>query len=765
MPSFPAPEPLVFDDEEKKEILAHLTELYDGQVEDRTGFQRDHEQYDDMFRGDVGDRVGPWPNSSNLHIPMPYWLVDSICTRLDSIIWGQTPLVGGLAEEDDDQEVFRNAAHLVDWHLQPKRMNARAMWSRISKLRGIHGFGVGLLSYVNDTYTFRDFESSSIPSLMFNPDGTLQFDDEGNAVEQAPEDVTFVTKSKYHGPVLEVKDWEDVVVGETVGINLQPRSPSNPNGAPWVFLRSWEDLNLIWSKRDSAYTYIENDNEYDEKDAWRSAQPAQDRSQSESGTSNQASARSHDRHEGRNRNSRGVSRKGTAGNPEFEVVTGFHPWEVEGPGGEKTSQECLFFFARRPKLLLGAYRLSDIVYTGERPLLELHYQQVGLRWYSMGIPEISKHLSAELDTIHNMRLDVGFATNMPFFFYRATSGINPENIEIKPLSGIPVDDPNDIRFPQLQGVTTFYHQEEQQLYTLIERVMGVTDLFLGISPTQGAAARHATGFVGTQQESLARTATITSQDAEAFSFLCRMVYKMEMQYGPEYRALRLQGTEGAHTQKLSRKELTMRGEYDFRLGSNQGTYSSMTQQEQAQALEGMAQWNPLITQEMGRLWEMSMFAAEARNIPSPERFFGPKSAIGPGVAKDQEEENGEMDQMTYGPGQPAPVHPNDNDDDHIQKSIAHVSSEPYQTMGSPNMDGHLAHIQSHQQAKQQKQQQAMMMQAQQGPQGQGQAPTPTDPAGGQDRMVPQLMGVDQAGAMGDISQSIPSNGSPNIGPT
>ena len=81
MPSFPAPEPLVFDDEEKKEILAHLTELYDGQVEDRTGFQRDHEQYDDMFRGDVGDRVGPWPNSSNLHIPMPYWLVDALNAR------------------------------------------------------------------------------------------------------------------------------------------------------------------------------------------------------------------------------------------------------------------------------------------------------------------------------------------------------------------------------------------------------------------------------------------------------------------------------------------------------------------------------------------------------------------------------------------------------------------------------------------------------------------------------------------------------------
>ena len=91
---------------------------------------------------------------------------------------------------------------------------------------------------------------------------------------------------------------------------------------------------------------------------------------------------------------------------------------------------------------------------------------------------------------------------------------------------------------------------------------------MGISPTRGAAARHATGFVGTQQESLARTSDIIAQDAESAAFLFRMIYNMELQFGPTYRTLRLHGKEGPLTQQLSREELWMRGLYDFRLGAS-----------------------------------------------------------------------------------------------------------------------------------------------------------------------------------------------------
>jgi len=764
-PDFPAPELLDLDDEEKEEILTSIAHLYRDRIEERTKLNEQHIAYDNMFRGKLDDgRTGPWPNSSNLHVQMPYWLVDSINTRLVSSVWGQTPLVSGKAEEDDDQAIFDDACKLVDWHLQPARMNARQMWSLISKNRCIHGVGVGIFSYVTDEYTYRAKQPTSAPAILFNPDGTPQIDVDGELVVRREEETILQREIKYDGPVLHPVEWDDLIKSQE-GLNLQPLTPSNPGGSDYVGIRQWQTLSYIWQRRNEAYGYILDDTETSDKEWWIKKAPAQDRSGDSITSDNQRRVKAQDRHEGTQRALSTRKTPNARPNPEFETVMWFMPWELENEEGEKEWTECVFFACLQPQFLLGAYRLSDIAWRNQRPLLELHYQRVGTRWWSMGVMEVAKPLSAELDTIHNLRMDIGFATNMPFFFYRATSTLNPEKIQLRPLKGVPVDDVNDVRFPQLQNVTGFYAQEEQLLYTLVERVMGVTDLFLGMSPTRGAAARHATGFVGTQQESMARTSEMLNQDSEAFGFMCKMAYNMELQYGPEYRMIRLEGNEGPLTQKLSRKDLWMRGEYDFRLGANAGLYGSMLRQEQGNALLQLAANSPIIMNDPAKRWEVENFYLQAINIPTPQQFIGPREALSKGVSKDWEEENGEMDQMVYGRDAPAPVHPNDNDDEHLQGHMAHIQSESYQAMGSPNLQGYMLHLQQHVQSKQQK----MMMQQQQAmaamqQQGQGQAP-------GQAQQQPtannvaQLQGVGQMGAMGDINQSpAASNGQgpPNL---
>jgi len=356
-----------------------------------------------------------------------------------------------------------------------------------------------------------------------------------------------------------------------------------------------------------------------------------------------------------------------------------------------------------------------------------------------------------LDTIHNMRMDVGFATNMPFFFFRATSGMDPERIELRPLKGVPVDDINDVKFPQLQNVTSFYAEEEQLLYSLTERVLGISDLFLGRSPTQGAAARTATGFVGTQQESMARTSEILNSDSEAFGFLCRMIYNMELQYGPPERNVRLQGREGPITQTLTRDELWMRGEYDFRLGANDGMYNSQLRQQQSQLLNQFMMANPLIQQDPGRIWEASSEILQSWGYKDPERFIGSKESVGPGVAKSADEENGEMTQQVYGMGQSAPVHPNDNDQVHLQGHMTYLQSPAYEALGRPNQEGHMKHLIATQQAIQQKQMMAQQMQQQP-----GQASQPAQqqgPALGQERIMPQLMGGGGPGTNGGANMA------------
>ena len=247
-----------------------------------------------------------------------------------------------------------------------------------------------------------------------------------------------------------------------------------------------------------------------------------------------------------------------------------------------------------------------------------------------------------------------------------------------------------------------------------------------------------------------------SQDAESFAFLCRQVYNMELQYGPDYRLVRLEGKDGPLTQKLSRQELAMRGNYDFRLGANAGLFNTMMRQEQANNLMMLAGQSPIINNDPGKRWEVENFVLQAWNFPAPGQFIGPRGALGQGVAKDAQEENGEMDQMVYGRETPAQVHPNDNDDQHMQDHMAHVQSEAYQAMNQPNLNGHMQHLQQHAQAKQQKQmmQQQQAMMAQQGQGQQGQAPQQQPTANN----VAQLQGVGQMGNMGQVPQE--QNGTP-----
>lgn len=758
-PQFATPEPLGLNDEEKDKVLTTITELYKDRTEERSSYNKQHVTYDEMFRGKVeSGRTGPWENSSDLHVQMPYWLVDSINTRLVSGIWNQTPLVSGFAVEDDDQEVFKDASSLVEWTLQRKRMNARQSWSLISKTRCIHGMGVGYITYPKSTYLYRVAQDAFGVQVE---NGQIALDEADNPISlKGPE--VLERSTKYHGPVVTPMEWDDMIT-PSEGLNLQPLTLDNPKGCDYVGLRQWHNLSLIWKNRKSTYTYIEEDPEAKKLDWWIDNSPSQDRSGDSVGANNQQRVRLQDRATGKSRSLSSRKHPNNRPNPEYETLTWFMPWLLKNEDGEMEEQECVFFVCLEPKMLLGAFRLSDINWRNTRPLLELHYQRVGTRLDSMGVCEIAKHLSSELDTIHNMRMDVGFATNMPFFFYRSTSTINPEKITLKPLKGVPVDDINDVRFPQLQNVTSFYHQEETLLYSLIERVMGVTDLFLGVSPTRGAAARHATGFVGTQQEAMARTSEVLHSDADAFSFLCHLIYDLEIQFGPPARVMRLQGREGplAKRQEMSREDLWLRGEYDFTLGANEGMFSSYIRQQQAQALMQLKNTSPIIAQDIGKVWEVENEYISSLGKPNPEQFIGPKTAVSPGVPKSPDEEAGEMTQMAYGPGVPAPVHPNDNDQEHIDFDIRDMSSAEYMSLGAPNFEGRKAHVMMQQQQLIRKQQAAMTQAAAPPAQQQGPPNGQQGPALGQERIEPQLQGVGNMGAMGNVDEAA-GGGAPNI---
>ena len=107
-----------------------------------------------------------------------------------------------------------------------------------------------------------------------------------------------------------------------------------------------------------------------------------------------------------------------------------------------------------------------------------------------------------------------------------------------------------------------------------------------------------------------------------------------------------------------------------------------------------------------------------------------------------------MAQFLYGLNGPAPVHPSDNDQEHLAQLMEFMNSSEYTARGRPNEEGYLAHFQLHQRQMQAKQLQAQMQQQMaMGQQQGGQPGQPGEPGqggggpapGGQDRMMEPMM--------------------------
>jgi len=128
-----------------------------------------------------------------------------------------------------------------------------------------------------------------------------------------------------------------------------------------------------------------------------------------------------------------------------------------------------------------------------------------------------------------------------------------------------------------------------------------------------------------------------------------------------------------------------------------------------------------------------------------ERFIGPKSAVSAGTPVDQDEENARMAQFAFGLNRPAPVHPSDNDQEHLAEMDTFEASEKYDILGRPNAPAFAQHRALHYQQMAQKQQQQAMMAQQQAMGGQ-QAPPGPGGASPQNRANAQIGALTPGGA-------------------
>lgn len=262
----------------------------------------------------------------------------------------------------------------------------------------------------------------------------------------------------------------------------------------------------------------------------------------------------------------------------YEILEAYLKVDVDGSG--ITSDVIAWVHADTGALLRATY-LHRVSKCGERPFAKADFHLRKGQEYGTGVVEMLYPLSREMDAIHNLRIDFGILSVMPFGFYRASSGIDPKTIELEPGCLIPVDNPQtDVYFPNLGNRTVFGFQEEAAIQTMVERLTGISDLSLGLLSGQGAT-RTATGARALVGEMSSNLDVYLRRLNRAWKKSLRYSLHMLQQRLPEGLSYRLTGDDGKDYWRTVKNADDIAGDYDIEVSPNSSSSNMGIQQEQA----------------------------------------------------------------------------------------------------------------------------------------------------------------------------------------
>lgn len=274
----------------------------------------------------------------------------------------------------------------------------------------------------------------------------------------------------------------------------------------------------------------------------------------------------------------------------YKVYEAYLKVDVDGSG--INSDVIVWVHAKSRKILRATY-LYRTMPSGMRPFFKIDFHKRNGADYGVGLVELLWSLGKEIDAIHNIKVDIGILTSLPWGFYRpSTSSMSEEKMPLEPGTLVPLDNPQtDVFFPNLGNRTAFGAQEEAALYGYVERLTSISDLNLGIIGGQGAT-RTATGTRALLGESNSNLNIFLKRMnrgwKQALKYLFHLL-QQKIEPGFQYRIIGDDG-ETYWGQVESREELA--GMYDFELEANSANSNKQVQIQTANLIYQVTS-NPL----------------------------------------------------------------------------------------------------------------------------------------------------------------------------
>lgn len=206
-------------------------------------------------------------------------------------------------------------------------------------------------------------------------------------------------------------------------------------------------------------------------------------------------------------------------------------------------KDSVFVIAYDAGVYMSGKPLTAVSPTGNRPWVIGQFIRRPGSPYGVGLPEIMKGLAAELDAIHNQRIDAGSVTIAPFGFYRAASSFKPEKVQIGPGTMIPVDDIKDVNVVQFQGNLATSFQEERIIIEYMEKLTATSAYQMGRESDIVKSRATATGTMAIIQQGEQAYTLLGIRTQRIISKMLTKVLQMYQAFMPSGLADRILGEE------------------------------------------------------------------------------------------------------------------------------------------------------------------------------------------------------------------------------
>jgi len=612
------------------------------------------------LRGWLPGKDGPWENAANFWLPI--MLIYSLRTKatLENATKSVRPMMNSKSLHRRDQMKQDKVDKLLDYQFFVENEGEKTLDQYISNYvddEAVFTF----THWVNKQDDYRDIRvlpglddelpvmaqtALTLPVLFPSMDvdqGTRMLDEEGWKWELEFTDeqqqrrlarVEFFERDDnkleaylsyrttvYDAPSIQVVDFEDIVF-PVRSANLQPTGADNPYGAPWVNMICKASVDEIKRGKDTGW--------YDllTKDDLKAI--TEGRSPVGSGKQEEKPKESKDALEG-------TQTPAPAANQDTnrQIIRHYGRWDVNNDGFE---EDVIFWVETNQKKLMKAVYLTEM-YPGlpvRRPINSESFIPVPNRIYGVSLPELLESLQDISQMLMNQHIDWGTITNVPFFFYRAASGMKPEVIKLNPGDGYPLDDPSrDVNFPTFATRSESYTLNTMGvLQQFAERLAMISDIQFGRVPTGKASAfRTAGATLSILAQGDVRSEQVLRRLFHGIASIYQTIHRLNQRYLPEKKEVTVAGAseQGQEIyQDITPEDINGVFQFEFKaslLNTNKQLLSTNITEMAAMVISPLAVQAGLVTEQ--EIYTLMRDKAKAMDL-DPDKYvvrppnFGPK---------------------------------------------------------------------------------------------------------------------------------------------